>query len=143
MTDMTVLRLEGMGVPPYSARGLSQSLTPIQGAGQVLRTINGTLVDFSGTQFRKFQSRITGGDQLPPAVNGVWPGQLLTVDCITELAYETSTGGTDRAPVPGSERTEGDWSYYRPRLEMRVMAFEVTRDEYGAQVSWALDLEEV
>lgn len=142
MTDKTVLRLHGMGVPPYSARGLTQSLTPIQGAGQVLRTINGTLVDFSGTQFRKFQSRITGGDQLPPAVNAVWPGQLLTVECITELAYETSTGGADRTAVTGSSRTEGDYTYYRPQLEMRVMAFEVTRDEYGAQVGWTLDLAE-
>lgn len=143
MTDTSVLKLEGMGVPPYSARGLTQSLTPIQGAGQVLRTINGTLVDFSGTQFRKYQSRITGGDQLPPAVDGLWPGMLLTVDCITELAYETSTGGAQRTAVPGSSRTEGEWTYYRPRLDMRVINFDLTTDEYGAQVAWNLDLAEV
>ena len=142
MTDSTILRLTGMGIPPYSARGLSQTLEPIPASQQLRRTINGTLTDFSATQFRKFQSSISGDDQDPPAFNGLWPGMELVVDCIPELAYETMTGGPDRTVVPGSAREEGDFSYYRPQLTMKVVNFSLKKDEYGAQNSWVLDLEE-
>lgn len=141
MTDTTILRLEGMGVPPYSARGLTQSLEPIQGAGQVRRTVNGTLVDFSGSQFRKYKSTISCNDQQAPALEGIWPGMTLTVYCVAELGYETSTGGPSR-PV-ASSRTDGDYTFYAPILEMKVMNFSETRDEYGSQVQWTLELEEV
>lgn len=140
MTDTTVLRLEGMGVPPYSARGLTQTLDPIQAAGQIRRTVNGTLVDFSGTQFRKYKSTISCNDQQAPALEGIWPGMTLTVDCVAELGYETSTGGPSRTVV--SSREDGDFTFYRARLTMLVMAFTQSRDEYGHQTGWTLELEE-
>jgi hypothetical protein len=137
----TVLELHGIGVPPYSARGLSQTLTPIDAAVHLERNINGGLLDMSMFQFRKYKSTITGSDQQPPGVDGIWPGQVVTVDCIVELAYPD--GGTPvRAVVPGSERFDGGWWLYRPRLDMRVVGFNINRDEYGAQVGWTLDLEE-
>lgn len=132
-----------MGIPPYSARGLSQTLTPVAASQQMRRTINGTLVDFSSSQFRKFQSTISGSDQAPPALNAVWPGTELIVDCISEIAYESSTGGPDRQEVAGSIRYEGDFTFYRPVLTMKVVGFNTNTDEYGAQISWALELEEV
>lgn len=132
-----------MGITPYSARGLTQTLAPIEAAIQMRRTVNGALVDLSSSQFRKFTSKITGSDQLPPSLNGVWPGAILTVSCISELVYATSGDLPDRAAVPGSSRVEGEFTYYRPRLVMLVMGFETTTDEYGAQVSWSLDLEEL
>lgn len=141
MTDTTVLHLDIMGVPPYSARGLTQTLDPIQAAAQLHRTVNGTLVDFSGTQFRKYKSTISCNDQNAPALEGIWPGMTVVVDCVAELGYETSTGGPSR-PVVAS-RTEGDFTYYRPRLTMKVMNFTQSRDEYGHQISWVLELEEV
>ena len=138
----TVLRLTGMGIPPYSARGLSQTLTPVPASQQLRRTINGTLVDFSSSQFRKFQSTISGDDQQPPALNAVWPGTELIVDCISELAYESSTGSPDRQEVAGSIRYEGIFTFYRPQLTMKVVNFSTNSDEFGAQISWSLDLEE-
>ncbi|MBB4520473.1 UNVERIFIED_ORG: hypothetical protein M2435_001253 [Rhizobium sophorae] len=143
MANETVLVLTGIGVAPYSARGLEQSLQPIDGAGQLRRTINGTLVDLSETQLRKFTSTISGTDQLAPAVNGVWPGRTVTVDCIAELCYPTSGGAPDRSVVSGSSRVEGAMTYYRPQLMMMVTDWQIKRDEYGAQVSWTLELEEV
>ena len=143
ISDITVLRLHGMGVPLYSARGLSQTLTPIVESQQLRRTINGDLDDRSVSQFRKFDSTITGTDQQPPALNGVWPGTQIIVDCIPEIAYETSTGQPDRQEVAGSIRYEGDYTYYRPQLTMRIVNFEVNKDEYGAQVGWTLELSEV
>ena len=142
MADETLLTLSGIGVPPYSARGLTQSLEPIDGAVQLRRTVNGALADLSYEPFRKYKSTISGQDQEPPAVDGVWPGQLVEVGCIAELCFLTSAGGPARTAVAGSERVEGDFSFYRPVLTMRVAGFSVSRDEYGAAVSWQMQLEE-
>lgn len=162
MGTTSVLELSGVGVPPYSARGLQQSLDPISSAIAMRRTINGTLVDISDELMRKYQSSITGNDQQPPAVDMVWPGTMLTVDCIVELAFALSgtelTDATEgdvtedstelaalagRPIVPGSLRIESGFAFYRPRLEMMVTAFTVNRDEYQAMTSWTLTLEEV
>ena len=138
-----VLTLSGIGVPPYSTRGASQTLEPIQAAQQLRRTINGGLIDLSRPEFRKYRSTISCADQQPPAIDGVWPGQVVTVGCIAELSYKTSGGTPARSVVPGSARTEGDYTLYRPQLTMRVVSFSQDTDEYGATVSWSLELEEV
>lgn len=145
LTEITELRLTGMGIPPYSARGLTQSLTPIQGAGQMRRTVNGNLRDIADPLFRKYQSGISGADQEPPAIEGIWPGMVLTVDCVTELAFEgePSTGGFVRPAVPDSVREANGFTFYRPRLTMLVTGFNVSRDEWEATISWSLALEEV
>jgi len=143
MTD-TILVLAGMGIPPYSARGLSQTLTPIPAAGSMRRTVNGALVDLSAPQFRLYASVISCTDQRSPAVEALWPGAIITVDCVAELAYltaEEATAGPTRDVV--ASRVEGDWTFYRPRLTMMVTAFDLTVDEYGASVGWKLSLEEV
>ena len=138
-----VLTLSGIGVPPYSARGASQTLEPIQASQQLRRTVNGELIDISRPEFRKYRSRISCADQQPPAVDGVWPGQVVTVGCISELSYLTSGGTPSRMPVTGSSRTEGAYTFYRPSLTMRVFSFSQDTDEYGAETSWSLELEEV
>ena len=143
-TDSTLLVLSGIGIPPYSARGLTQTLAPIAAAASLRRTVNGALVDLSASQFRKYASTITCTDQQAPALDGIWPGAVVVVDCVAELAYAldlVSTAGPEREVV--ASREEGDWVFYRPRLTMRVTGFEVSRDEWGAAVGWKLDLEEV
>lgn len=143
MANETLLVLSGQGVAPYSARGLTQTLEPIQSAANTRRSINGSLKDLSQPQFRKYSSTITGNDQLAPAVDGLMPGAALTVDCIAELSYKTSGGSPSRPVVPGSSRTDGAYTYYRPRLTMKVVSGpSMTEDEYGRQVQWSLQLEE-
>lgn len=139
---LTVLELWGNGVPPYSARGLHQTLEPIDAASNAQRTINGELIDLSFSQFRKYKSTITGSDQQPPAVDGRWPGTIIVVDCVTELAVPEYSM-PDRDIVPGSLRSESGFLFYRPRLTMMILGFSVDRDEYGAQVAWTLNLEEI
>jgi hypothetical protein len=138
----TDLVLAENGVPAYSARGLSQSLEPIGASQQMRRTINGNLLDVSGSQFRKYKSTITCADMRVPALDGIWPGQTLTVDCVAELCYLTG-GSPGRTVVPGSSYIEGNFTFYRPRLDMRVVSFNPIHDEYGAVTSWTLDLEEI
>lgn len=143
MTDATTLLvISGDGVAPYSARGLTQSLEPINAAASVRRTINGGLMDLSAAQFRKFRSVVSCDDQQTPAFNDLWPGQSLTVDCVAELTYKTSGGSPSRTVVPGSSYTDGSYTFYRPRLTMKVISLSVERDEYGAQSKWSLELEE-
>lgn len=142
MTDNTLLVLQAIGIPAYSARGLKQTLEPIPAATQNRRTVNGELVDFGYAQFRKYRSTITGTDVDPPAVDLVFPGTILTVSCIPELAY--LSGGPGRPPVAGSVRTDADgFTYYRPQLTTRVVSWKLDRDEWGATLSWQLDLEEI
>jgi hypothetical protein len=78
-----------------------------------------------------------------PPLDGIWPGLVVTVDCMKELSYKTAGGSPARAVVPDSSRTEGDYTFYRPRLTMMVLAYNMSEDEYGAVNSWSLDLEEV
>jgi hypothetical protein len=139
----TVLTLSGVGVPPWSARGLTQTLEPIDAAAQLRRTVNGALRDLGYAPFRKYRSTISCADQEPPAVDGVWPGRSVTVACVAELSFLTSSGSPSRPVVAGSERTEGDFTLYRPHLTMLVTEFSISRDEYNATVSWQLQLEEV
>src|SRR5262245_39386362 len=142
MSDDTLLLLSGIGIPDYSARGLTQTLEPIEAATSLRRTVNGTLVDLSFAQFRKYKSTISCQDQEPPAIDGVWPGHVVTVDCVAELSYP-SGGSPARTVVGGSSRTEGAFVFYRPQLQMRVTGFSMNRDEYGAAVQWQMDLEEL
>lgn len=146
MVDLTLLRLAPIDVPPYSARGIRQTLEPIDG-GQLRRTVNGTLIDLSESIFRKYRSSITCTDQQHPALSGVWIGETLTVDCVVELAYLTAGGSPERSLASTTDdtatRTEGLYTFYRPRLTMMVTGWSVQRDEWGASVGWTLDLEEV
>lgn len=141
--SFTVLRMVGIGVPPYSARGLKQTLAHIDQASQLRRDVNGNLADISFSGFRKYKSTISGQDQFPPNFDGMWPGRVVTVDCISELSYTTELGNPARTVVPGSDIVDGLHTRYRPRLNMRVLAYSTDQDEYGADVSWTMDLEEV
>lgn len=139
----TLLVIAGIGVQPYSARGLSQSLDPIAQAANARRTIDGVMKDISFDGFKKFKSTITANDQLPPAVDGVWPGRTIVVDCLVELCYLTAGGSPSRTVVPGSSRVEGDFTFYRPRITFMVLSYSANTEEYGAAVAWSMQLEEV
>lgn len=143
MANETLLVLSGAGVPPYSARGITQTLEPIEATKKLARDVNGGLVDLSPPQMRKYLSKVTCSDQDAPALAGIWPGTVLVVDCIPELSFlTTNPAAQERSEVTDSVRISGDFTFYRPRLTMMVTNFQAQKDEYGAVVSWELDLEE-
>jgi len=139
----TLLVLSVGGVPLYSARDLEQTLEPIDQAAVMRRTINGVLIDLSLTKFHKYMSSISCTDIEAPAIDGIMPGMLVTVDCIAELVYKTVGGTPSRTVIAGSARTVGAYTIYRPRLDMMVTAFEQSLAEYPHEVDWTLELEEV
>lgn len=139
----TLLVVAPFGLPPFSARGITQTLTPINLAQNLRRTVNGGLVSLAPPQFRKYASKISCHDVDAPAIDGVFPGLAVTVDCVAELAYRTIGGTQQRPVVDGSLRTEGDFTFYRPRLEMLVVSVSTQQEEWAAAVAWSLDLEEI
>lgn len=139
----THLVLIGMGVPLYSGRRLTNTITPIEQAKYQRRTINGRLVDLSVTQFQKYEGEISCTDQAPPAIDGVWPGRVLTMWSAAELSFLTATSGPDRPAVSGSERIEGDFTRYRPILAVMLGKWTLRQDDFGASIGWTLPFTEV
>ena len=84
---------------------------------------------------RLHEARLWRPDQQPPAVDGLWPGQVLTIGCISELSYRTSGGAPARNVVAGSSRTEGSYTFYRPSLTMRVVSFNTCVERTAAFLS--------
>lgn len=142
---LSLLSIVELGMPEHSIRGITQSLAPIDQATNLKRTINGELDDVSDPAFRKFQSTIQCKDFASPGLDGVWPGQILTVHCVIERCVEgsTSTAGFDRPPVPNSIREWGGFTFYRPIIVFRVIKYAEDFDEYPGDLAWQLELEEV
>ena len=144
MTTTTQLVLSAIDMADFAARGISESLSPIGVSAQTARSWNGTLVDLSDTTHRKLKAAWRCTDLVPPALNGIWPGQLLTVDCISWLNYVTSGGSPAHTVVTSSSYTEGALTFYRPRLTMRITApWTADYDEWEAVTAWTLEAEEV
>lgn len=139
----TLLKISGsMGQPLYAARGLTQTLIPLEASSQIERSINGEVMDLSHPQFRKYDSEISCTDVETPAIDGVWPGMEVEVECVAELSYLTSGGSPEREVVSGSSRIEGDYTFYRPVLQMVVVTYDIQLEEYAADYSWILRLTE-
>jgi hypothetical protein len=142
--SFTVLRMVGVGVPPYSCRGAKQTLTAIDQATNLKRTCNGKLKDISFSGFKVYKSTISCSDQRPPNFDGKWPGLTVVIDCIAELSYTPDEGETQQRPaVPGSWRMEGAHAVYRPRLTCKILTLSTDTDEYDAACNWTMDVEEI
>jgi len=143
------IRLPGTaapGMPLYASRGMHGTLRPIdmaQGSDKLRRTVNGTLVDVSAYQMRKYQLDASGEDQEPPAFDGLWPGMEVEVDCHVELAYLTAGGSPSRDVVPGSAHVSGSYTLYSPRFAMRITEYQTERDEWGGAYTYSITLEEI
>lgn len=138
----TLLVLEGIGIPLYAARGLTETFGKV--AAQLERSCNGGFIDFTPDWAKDLYTlEISCEDVRLIAPDHLRAGDAVTVSAVTEFYYDSSTGGAARTPVSGSERVEGSRTFYRPTLDMIVMEpVNVVTDEYGAKVSWTLKLEE-
>jgi hypothetical protein len=141
--EKTLLVLDGMGVPLYSARGLTQTLSPVQAQSVVRRTINGTARDLSFPAAQKYDSTISCTDLAPPASDGIWAGRVVVVHCVAELT-RANAATPSRPVVPGSEIVEGGFTRYRPILTMMITEPpSLSMEEYTANRSWSMKLTEV
>ena len=141
--DLTVLTITGPGIAPYSARGLTQSYEPISASIHLERDVDGGMIDFSAPQFRKYRSKISCTDQNTPALNGIWPGTVLTMECAQEMSFKSDRPeDQEREAVEGSVRTEGGYTFYRPIMTVIFLGWSATGAEYTHDVAWSFDVEE-
>jgi hypothetical protein len=138
----TLLEISVLGVPIYSARGLTQTLSIISAAKVQRRTVNGGLVDVSYVPFRKYSTTITCTDQRAPSIDGIFPGQIVSISCVAELAFAVG-GSPQREAVSGSEYTEAGFTFYRPFFPtMMIRDVETGEDEWQGGVKWKIEAEE-
>ena len=171
MTDETILVLGDLEIPAGAGRGITQTLQFIDN-GDVRRTVNGNLRDLTRTENRKFESQVSITDQATPAMSELFKGQILLVEFITKLRHNvfppsttatlirdpvvSSVLGRDSACTPITPTIVGgvgnrDITFatpvvmveFRPILNMMVLASSLNTDEYAAEESWVIDLEEV
>ena len=144
--SLTLLVMSPIGVPLYSCRGITQTLTPVAEAKPTpRRTVNGELRWLGLTQMQKYESVISCTDQDAPRLDGIWPGQAVLVNCVAELAFVTSGGTAGRTVVPGTTpRTTADgFTYYFPQIAFMVTDYTTQTDEYPHDYQWQLTLREI
>ncbi len=124
MPSTSVLSISGISLGDYSVRGLTMTLTPIPSQNGLRRSIEGTLLDLTSPQFHKYAATISCTDHEAPPLTDIWQGTVVTVTCVPELGPENDTGGV-------------------LVLEMMVDTWQTSRDEYGAETAWSINLLEV
>ncbi len=127
----TLLHIDGIDMTDYAVRGLTMTLAPIVSGTEVVRSVNGTLMDWSSSQFRKFASTISCADFDPPTFLDIWVGKAVVVRCIPGLV--AWSGGTGELLA-----TDGTLT-----LHMMVKSWTSSRADWEATTTWQLDLEEI
>ena len=143
MSDDTLLVLTGIGLPPYSARGLTQTLRSDRGGRQSAahrqwhagRSVAGAVPQVS------LDHPLPGSAGAGPRWHLAGKGRDRELRCRALLSINRCAG--EDLSCPASQRTEGSFIFYRPQLVMQVVGFTMEKDEYGAATSWTLELEEV
>lgn len=143
IVDMTI------DLHPFSVRGATFDLRPIDGSGGARRDINADLYDLSDPVFNKFVFSASCSDLRTPSFNDLKKGMTVTANLPNEWFYlipnpeEDPVGlAASRPIVSGSLRDLDGYRYFRPKMIMMVMDFNQTYDEYAARYQWSLLLEE-
>lgn len=145
-TTGTILTMsDGKDVLPfYSARGLTQTMGSIAAAKSQRRTVNFELVNLALLRSQKYRSVISAKDVRPPSRDDVWPGKIVIVGCAFLLSYPTSGGSPSRNVVSGSQRDDGHgFTFYQPLMTFMIGELDPSFDEWNAEYSWAIPMEEV
>lgn len=118
-TDLVISRA---GFPPFSARGVTQTLEPLL-CGEMRRTIDGRLVYTGLSNHQKYKSLILCEDKAALAMGSLWRGAEVKVSCIASLTQECQGQKGDtvvlmRPAVLGSIRLyDESHQRYEVRLE--------------------------
>lgn len=123
MSNSTLLELDGIDFSDSASRGISSTLKPIA-TGALRRDVNGTLVDLTLPQFRKYQLDVSCHDQEVPGFLGVWRGKLVHVTVVPGLGLDNTAG-----PISFDALVD-TWSVEQP-------------DEWEFLKTWSLSLLQV
>ncbi len=134
----------GLGLLPfYSARGLTQTMSPIGAAKVQRRTVNFELVNLALTRAQLYASTISANDVRPPSRDDVWPGRKVVVGCAYLLSYPTIGGSPARDVVSGSQIDDGHgFTFYQPLITFMIGDMHGSFEEWEAGYSWSISMEE-
>lgn len=138
---MEVLTISGVGINPFSVRGIEQSYAPIDERSQNVRTINGMLIDVGDDAFNKLVTTIACEDMQSPLFDGIYPGKEVVIECVADLGYDTATGQSATRPiVTGSQRQQGSSTIwlYKPILTCLIDEIETDAELWGKVYAWTL-----
>ena len=142
--NFTLLVISDNEPAPYSARGLTQTYEPIAASQHLERSVNGRMINLSASQMKLYKTKISCTDQNVPALSGVWPGDIVTLQCVEEMSFPTiSPELQERDAVEGSMRIVGSYTFYRPILQVMFMGHSTSGEEYSRNVAWSMEFEEV
>ncbi len=167
----TELTLSLGGLPPLSARGCYQEITPVA-QGLWRRTLNGTLI-YIGSEDIKYNTFISCKDKTVIATESFIPGRPMEVGCIQRIWQKVDPCRNNtpiqlqKAFISGSvvavnklgkslniqrvlgqevvlnDRNETVFLSYRPVLKMMIKDFKLHIDEWGMTSGWSLVMEEI
>jgi hypothetical protein len=120
---MTLLSIDGVDLSPWAARGITMTLEPIQQAANLARDCRGALADISLAQFQQHKVSISCSDHEAPELTGIWPGADVTIVCIPGLGVANTTGDV-------------------LTILAKITAWNVSKDEWSAEVAWKLEAEQ-
>lgn len=166
----TEIIIEGVIFPRFSARGSVQTLSNIA-LPELRRTINGELIYLGKPSHHKYRSEVRCADLKNIGMNNHWIGSEVRVYCVTNLVERFGPDPLGRYLLSRAGRPEsisvqditGQWIdaklqggnqvlmdiktttlvSYQPILEMRIVEFSCTTQEWDAKESWHLILEEI
>lgn len=104
------------------------TVEPIEQAGRLQRDVNGTLVDLSLQQFRKYRATVSCTDQEAPILTGVWSGKVVDVTFLPEMGINEGSTGDTAGEI---------------QLSMMVVSWTINRDEPECETQWEIELEEI
>lgn len=168
MTEETNLKLGDIVIPVGAGRGITQNISLVDN-GDLRRTVNGTLIDLTRDETRKYTSSVQSSDQKTPSLAGIWKGQELVVECISTIRQLVSPASTsvtlirdfvtgsvfgrdiNGAKVTPSSNVDLAFTFptnivmveWLPKLTMLVADINIDSDEYEATQGWSINLEEV
>lgn len=105
----TLIQIDRTDLPAFSARGCSQTLTPLK-CGDLKRTVNGELCYLGQKKHHKYVSSVRCQDRFTPPFENFWRGEEVQVSCLQRLCQkiigdgETRVFNLDRCNIQSSER---------------------------------------
>jgi len=115
----TLLAIDAIDFSDPAVRGITMTLEPIDQSKNLARDCRGVLCDISVAQFRMYKVSITCTDHEAPDLDGIWPGQDVTITCIPGIGV-------------GSPLV----------ILAKVTSWNTSRQEWDSEVAWTLEAEQ-
>lgn len=165
----SLLKIQGVGLPPFSARGCKQELVPIPN-GVFRNTVNGKLMFLKTSDLQRYKTIIKCNDVNTPTLGNLFIGNEIEIECIQSIwqAVDPKTEKVEliRDYVPDSivliNKNCKEFNFeinglelsinpvcdeqlfvtFRPKLKMKITNFYSSNDEWELNSSWQLEAEE-